>query len=86
MYELTYGCGNMIMKKEISFKCSPEQEEVIADYALSSGHSEMKIQPDERAWILANSRSLAPNCKVLAADLDIENGMWHVDIEMTATS
>lgn len=73
------------MKKEISFKCSPEQEEVIADYALSSGLDEMKIQPDERAWILANSRALEPNCKVLAADLDIENGIWHVDIETGVT-
>jgi uncharacterized membrane protein YkoI len=73
------------MKKEISFKCSPEQEEVIADHALSAGREEMKIQPDERAWILANARSLEPNCKVLAADLDIENGMWYVDIETTVT-
>lgn len=73
------------MKKEISFKCSPEQEEVIADHALSNGREEMKVQPDERAWILANARALEPNCKVLAADLDIENGMWYVDIETTVT-
>ena len=70
------------MKKEINFKCSPEQEEVITDHALAKGRDELRIQPDERAWILANARSQYPHCKVLAADLDIENGLWYVDIEL----
>lgn len=66
---------------KLTFKCSPEQEEVIADHALSRGREELRMQPDERAWILANARAQVSGCKILAADLDIENGVWVVDIE-----
>lgn len=66
---------------ELRFKCSPEQEEVIADHALSPGSEPLMIQPDERAWIVANARKRVPGCRIKAADLDIENGMWVVEIE-----
>ena len=66
---------------KVTFPCSPEQEEVIADHALSPGRDALKIQPDERAWIVANARKQVPGCTVKAADLDIENGTWTVDVE-----
>lgn len=66
---------------ELRFKCSPEQEEVIADHALSTGNGPLYIQPDERAWIVANARKQVPGCVVKSADLDIENGTWVVQVE-----
>lgn len=73
------------MKKQIIFECSPEQQEVIADHALSASREEIKLQPDERAWILANAQARSPGCRVLSADLDIENGVWIVSIETTVS-
>ena len=62
----------------IRFPVSPEQQEVIADHLLL-GH-ELGMQPDERAWILAQSRALHPNARVKSADLDVESAEWIVEL------
>lgn len=63
----------------IRFPVSPEQEEIIADHLLLG--RALGMQPDERAWIRANVAKLAPGKRVLAADLDIENAEWVVEIQ-----
>jgi uncharacterized membrane protein YkoI len=63
----------------IEFPCSPEQEDVITDHALDLGP--LKIQPDERAWILAQVQRRAAGSRVKSANLDVENGKWVVTIE-----
>jgi hypothetical protein len=52
---------------------------VIADHVLLG--TELGMQPDERAWILSHARKVYPEGKVTAADLDIENGQWVVQIQ-----
>jgi hypothetical protein len=63
----------------IRVPCSPEQKEVVLDHLLSL--RELGMQPDERAWIIAQAKKQGA-VKILAADLDIESGEWVVDIEV----
>jgi len=65
---------------QIRVPCSPEQEEVIFYHAATD--AELGILPDERAWIMAQARTVHPGCTVTGADLDIENGTWVVDVEL----
>jgi hypothetical protein len=64
---------------ELRIPCSPEQEDVIADHAMFN--APLGILPDEKAWMLSRARALHPGCKILAADLDIENASWVLTIE-----
>lgn len=63
---------------ELRFRCSPDQEEILADHLLLG--FELGMQPDERAWILNNVRKLAPGRKVKAADLDLATGEWMITL------
>lgn len=63
----------------IRFPVSPDQEEVIADHLLLG--RALGMQPDERAWIKAQTAKLAPGKRILGADLDLENAEWVVEIE-----
>jgi hypothetical protein len=65
---------------ELRFRCSPEQEEVIADHLLL-GH-ELGMQPDERAWILAQVRKVYPDGRVVSADLDLAYAEWVVQVQV----
>ena len=59
--------------------CSPEQMDVIADHLLED--KELGVQPDERAWMLANARKQYPNCRILGADLNLYDGTWTLEID-----
>lgn len=69
-----------VTSKELRFRCSPDQEEVIADHLLLG--YELGMQPDERAWILKHVDRLSPGGKVKKAMLDIENAEWVVTVDM----
>jgi hypothetical protein len=64
---------------KIVIDCSPEQVEVIADHFLTGG--ELGMLPDERSWMLAQARKQHPNCKIVRADLDLEEVKWILEIE-----
>lgn len=63
---------------EIKVPCSPEQEDVIADHLLFGG--ELGILPDERAWIKNHVQKRYPEGRVVAAQLDLENAQWIVEV------
>ena len=65
----------------IRVPCSPEQEDVIADHAIMG--SALGVLPDERQWMLAQAQQQSPGCKIVAADLDIENAMWELTVDVT---
>jgi len=67
---------------ELKIPVSPDQEDVIADYILEGG--ELGMVPDERAWMLAHARKIYPGCKILAADLNIEDVQWTLSLELRA--
>lgn len=67
------------MQQVLRFPCSPDQEEVIADHLLLG--LSFGIQPDERAWILANVHKKHPHSRILSADLDLENAQWIVKVQ-----
>lgn len=68
------------MVSELRFPCSPEQEEIVADHLLLG--YELGMQPDERAWILAQVRKVYPTGRVKAAELDLENAQWVVQVQV----
>lgn len=67
------------MPTELRVPCSPEQEDVLADHLLLGGP--LGMQPDERAWIVAQVRRAHPMARVVAADLDLGAAVWVVTIE-----
>lgn len=69
------------MIRTLTFECSPEQEDVVADHLLNG--TELGVQPDERAWIRAKVFKLAgPNARVTGADLDAASATWTVTIQL----
>lgn len=62
----------------IKFPVSPDQEEVIADHLLLG--RPLGMQPDERAWIKAQTAKRAAGKKIKSADLDLENAQWTVEV------
>lgn len=64
--------------------CSPEQEDVILDHLLFNG--ELGVQPDERAWMLAQARKQHPACQILSADLDLESVEWILTLRTGANT
>ena len=64
---------------EVRIPCSPDQEDVIADHLLLG--NAIGMQPDERAWIIANVRKLYPQARVQSADLDLAESEWVVQIK-----
>jgi len=70
---------------QIRVPVSPEQEEFIVQFAASDD-KQLGIYPDERHWMVAQARMQYPACYVKAADLDIENGQWVLEIEEQVTS
>lgn len=63
----------------LSIPVSPDQLEAIADHLLEG--KELGMVADERAWMLSHARKKHWGCKVLAADLDIEEGTWMLTLE-----
>ena len=61
--------------------CSPDQVDVIADHLLEG--AELGMQPDERAWIIANVRRQHPTAVVVSADLDLGEAEWVVELNVT---
>jgi hypothetical protein len=70
---------------QIRVPVSPEQEEFIVQFAASED-KQLGIYNDERHWMVAQARMRFPGCHVKAADLDIENGQWVLEIEERITS
>jgi hypothetical protein len=64
---------------KITVPCSSMQEETIAQHAL--GLCELVVFPGERAWMVDQARKQVPNCRVVGAHLDIENGRWNLEVE-----
>jgi len=64
----------------IRIPVSPEQEEVIALHLLKG--TVLGMVEDERAWMLTHARNLYPGCTIKAADLDIGEGEWVLDLEV----
>lgn len=64
---------------EIRVPCSPDQLDVIESYLLEG--TELGMQPDERAWIIANVRKQHPSARVVGADLDLAEGEWVVQLQ-----
>lgn len=54
------------------------QEAIIAECALYD--KEMVMHPREREHIIAEVHARKPGAKVVSANLDIENGIWEVEI------
>ena len=65
---------------ELSIPCSPDQEDVIADHLLSG--KQLGMQPDERAWIIANVRRQYPTGIVRSADLNLAESTWVVQVQV----
>lgn len=65
---------------EMTVPVSPEQQEVIADYALGDG--ELGLLPDERQWMIAQARKKHPGCVIKAADLNLHDLTWVLSIEL----
>jgi hypothetical protein len=63
----------------IRVPCSPEQEDVIADHLFKGGP--LGMQPDERAWIIAQVKQLGLKGRVKAADLDLASGEWILELQ-----
>lgn len=66
------------MNIEFRIPCSPDQADVIADH-LFLGHS-LGMQPDERAWIIAQVKKQHPSGKVTGAVLDLSGAEWVVSV------
>ena len=66
------------MQQELRFPCSPDQEEIIADYLLFG--AELGIPPDEREWMRAKVAKDHAGWAILSGDLDLENAEWVVQI------
>ena len=64
---------------EVRIPCSPEQEEVIVEHAISG--LPLGMQPDERAWIRGQLAKLGHTGRILGADLDIEEAEWVVTLK-----
>lgn len=58
--------------------CSPDQLDVIEDHLLDG--KDIGMVSDERQWMIAQARKQYPTCKILGADLDLENGKWILNI------
>jgi hypothetical protein len=63
----------------LTIPCSPEQTDVIADHLIYE--KVLGVQPDERAWMLAQARKQYPTCKIRKADLDLENAEWILTLD-----
>ena len=63
----------------LTIPVSPDQLEAIADHLFEG--KELGMLPDERAWMRAHARKKYWGCKILAADLDIEEGTWVLTLE-----
>lgn len=63
----------------IHIPVSTDQEDVIVDHVFSG--AELGMVPDEKVWMLKQARSRHPDCKILAADLDIRELVWTLRIE-----
>lgn len=63
---------------KIEVDCSPEQLDVIADHFLEG--NQLGMQPDERAWMLAQVRKQNQAYRILSADLDEYNGKWILEV------
>jgi hypothetical protein len=63
----------------LTIPCSPEQTDVIADHLIYD--AVLGVQPDERAWMLSQARKQHPTCKILKADLDLENAEWILTLD-----
>ena len=63
---------------KIEIDCSPEQLDVIGDHFLEN--KPLGMQPDERAWMLAQVRKQNSAYRILSADLDEYNGKWILEV------
>ena len=68
------------MKVELIIPCSPEQTEIIEDHLLEG--RELGLQPDERAWMLAQARKKYPTCKILGAMLYVADAEWNLTLDV----
>ena len=67
------------MTFELDIPVSPEQEDAIADHLFSG--KELGMVPDERAWMLAHAKKAHPDCRIKAADLNLDEGTWTLTLE-----
>ena len=58
---------------------SPDQEDVIADHVLNG--AELGMMPDERHWMIAHAQKMHWGCKILSADMNIEDAQWTLTLE-----
>lgn len=65
---------------EIRVPCSFEQGELIADHLLSG--KKLYMRDDERAWMRQHAHKIHPGCKIISADLDLENCTWVLQVEL----
>jgi hypothetical protein len=59
--------------------CSEMQKETIAHHALGLG--DLVMFPGERTWMVEQARKKVPHCRVVGAHLDIEQGLWVLEVE-----
>ena len=64
----------------IEVPCSQDQLDIIENYALNNG--ELGMDRDERIWISNYIRSKYRNAKIVGAHLNIEDGVWEVQISL----
>ena len=67
------------MIKELVIPVSQEQEDVLADHILLG--TELGLLPDERAWMMSHAQKAHPGCKIVSADLNIEEAEWTLTLE-----
>lgn len=65
---------------KLTIPCSPEQEDIIADHLIYK--KELGVLPDERAWMLSYARKKYPACRILGANLDLENACWELELQI----
>lgn len=63
---------------DLAIGCSPEQLDIVENHLIND--AELGILPDERHWMIAKARSIYPLCKIVSADLDLENGKWKLKV------
>ena len=64
----------------IEIPCSQDQLDIIENHALNDG--ELGMDRDEKIWIANHVRGKHRNAKILSAHLNIEDGVWEVQISL----
>lgn len=69
------------MTINLTIPISPDQEDVLFDHVMYG--AELGVVVDERAWMMAHAQKAHPGCKLLAADLNLAEGVWVLTLKET---